>query len=199
LGRVGVASGDWSGEGREVLVGVGVSVGEGVAVGVGMSVGEGVAVGVGVSVGEGVAVGVGVSVAEGSGVVSSASWSEPSEPAGCDSGAAWSGGAVPVARNKRIIASPDVTSNLWMASWFIVIPPRARDVLALKARNSLHTLSQIGKRPASLVTRRPFSRRGPWIEVTIVPNWHPMSFICVTASFRVDGMRIGQAGSNGLK
>lgn len=186
MARVGVASGDWSGEGGGVFVGVGASLGEGVAAGVDVA-GAGVCSGV-----SGVVVGA-------TGIRPSVAWSAPSEPAGCDGGAAWSGGAVPVARNKRIIASPDATSNLWMASRFIVIPPRARDVLALKARNSLHTLSQTGKRPTSLVTRRPFSRRGPWIEVTIVPKWHAMSFICVTASFRVDGMRIGQAGSNGLK
>jgi hypothetical protein len=76
-----------------------------------------VLVGVGTKEGEGVAVGVGVWVAPGVKV-----WV---------GGAARSGRAVPIARDQRIIASPDATSSLLIASRFIVIPPRARDVLAL--------------------------------------------------------------------
>jgi hypothetical protein len=123
--RVGVASGDWNGEGRGVFVGLGISVGEGVAVAVWVVLVLGVWAGPGVSSGV-----VGI-VAEGSGVASSAPWSALSESAGCDGGAAWSGRAVPIARNKKSIASPDATSSLLIVSRFIVIPPRARDVLAL--------------------------------------------------------------------
>ena len=63
-------------------------------------------------------------VAAGADIVPCGPGSTPCETAGCAADAAWTGGIVPIARNKRIAARPDAASNPLVASRVMIILPR---------------------------------------------------------------------------